>query len=162
MFRKIFSRKKGNRVFELIYNDISKGGVMKKIGQVFSLVFVGTVLISSISQAGLIDYNRRNKRLGIVSQKPAVVEKKVEEIKKLKLPLRHEVSTRIDKIYDIDGDGYLQKEEMVEFLTDVISSVKRRGRYSVSSNLLKPFDKNKDGRITRSELKEMEELVDSL
>ncbi|VAW13401.1 hypothetical protein MNBD_BACTEROID05-832, partial [hydrothermal vent metagenome] len=69
------------------------------------------------------------------------------------------VSTRIERIYDMDRDGNLQEDEILEFFSDVVDSVKKKGRFLVSSDLLKSFDTNSDGKISRYESLAIKKLL---
>jgi len=61
------------------------------------------------------------------------------------------VKDRIERIYDLNRDGRLQREEIIDMYRDVVLSVQRRGAFTVSSDLLKDFDQNEDGRINLGE-----------
>ncbi|MCA9409065.1 MAG: hypothetical protein KC733_10270 [Candidatus Omnitrophica bacterium] len=69
------------------------------------------------------------------------------------------VTSRVEKIYDTDYDGTLQKDEIVEFLGDVVSAVERRGSFAVSSDILKNFDRDADGEISLIETDEIKKYL---
>ncbi len=149
------------------------------------LVVLGVVSVAfvDVSWAQLIDYNRRAKRQEIKAV--ASVAPKVKTHKEGKKAKDHpmkpyvskpvilspnvkvldiissnpNVSTRIERIYDMDRDGRLQKDEILEFFSDVVDSVKKKGRFLVSSDLLKFFDENSDGKISRYESLAIKKLL---
>ena len=63
-----------------------------------------------------------------------------------------QVSNRVERLYDLNRDGILQKDEVADFYRDVVSSVRNKGKFKVSSDLLKTFDVNNDGEIGRYEV----------
>lgn len=63
-----------------------------------------------------------------------------------------QVSNRVERLYDLNRDGILQKGEVSDFYRDVVSSVRNKGKFKVSSDLLKTFDVNNDGEIGRYEI----------
>jgi len=67
-----------------------------------------------------------------------------------------QVTSRTERIYDINRDGLLQQDEIQEFYRDIIASIDRRGEFKVRSGLLKVFDTNEDGKISRYEAKAIE------
>lgn len=69
------------------------------------------------------------------------------------------VKDRIERIYDLNRDGRLQREEIIDMYRDVVLSVQRRGAFTVSSDLLKDFDQNEDGRISLGEATVLSEKI---
>lgn len=139
-------------------------------------VVLGVVMFTfvNVSSAQLIDYKRREKRQAVKAvasvtpkvkdnpmkpyvNKPVILSPKVEAIDIV--TSNPKVSTRIERIYDMDRDGNLQEDEILEFFSDVVDSVKKKGRFLVSSDLLKSFDTNSDGKISRYESLAIKKLL---
>ncbi len=142
---------------------------------IFLLSFVlGVIFLTSLADAQLINYNRRSKEAVTPAQeKTAPAPVKVKKVQRKEKKARYgrtakvekktkqtinvldanpKVSSRIERIYDVNQDGSLQRDEVSEFLKDVVSSVERRGEFSARSELLKKFDNDEDGLISRAEI----------
>lgn len=123
---------------------------MKKNIIVLGIIIFSAGMCLEVS-AGLINYDRRQKRLGDEgTQTGAMVE--------MRDWMRREprVTNRVEERYDINRDGKLQTAEVKIFLRDVIDEVQDKGRYSaLNSDVLKEYDKNKDKMINKYELTEI-------
>lgn len=146
------------------------------------------ILIPLTVEAQLINYGRRNRKS--VPTPPASVAPATDEQNRVLVPVFvgdqeehvviHErpeadsqikstkpwgaqmvaVTTRVEKIYDLDDDGILQADEIEDFLRDVLASVQSRGNFTVSSPLLEFFDEDGDGQINRYEAYAIRDLLD--
>lgn len=111
-------------------------------------------LIAASAHAGLIDYNRKNKKY----QKNASTAPKETPKAAVKAATQkaaqadHKVANRLEDAYDSNHDGYLQKAESNELLANVVGVVEKKGSLKVDSDLLKKFDVNNDGLIGTSEV----------
>lgn len=132
-------------------------------------ILVGTFAVSHTAQAQLINWERRNQRQTNELGKAGGGESRAQKADSsrgssqttasrqsatLREMLSSEpfVTSRVERIYDTNRDGRLQKDELTEFLGDVVSSVERRGSFTVSSELLRKFDTDEDGMISRHEI----------
>lgn len=109
----------------------------------------------SSAQAGLINYDRRNRMLKESTGNPVAPEESL-PLWMQKLP---PVNNRTERRYDINRDGYLQTAEVKIMLRDVIETVEEKGGAEVISDILKEYDKNRDGVINRYELAEIKRDV---
>jgi len=138
---------------------------------IFAVLFL--MVFATDSYAQLINHNRRAKRLktnkvsvtinetqlAMISKKamPEITNNIHEEIKQNALDVQ--VTNRIEKLYDLDGDGKLQESEIKDFYTNVISTIMKKGNFDVSSELLKSYDINDDGKISRYEARELRKNI---
>lgn len=129
--------------------------------------------MASVAEAQMINYKRRNQRQSVkktVSDNPQRVssdrkaEQKLnyyrgdyaaESVDREELSAQPRVTNRVERLYDLNRDGYLQQDEVADFYRDVVSSVQNRGSFRVSSELLRDFDADQDGRISRYEVSEI-------
>lgn len=115
---------------------------MKKDVFVVSLVVLLLLGVFEPVSAGLIDYDRRSRRLG-TSKEDAPEWWKAEP----------DVKNKLERRYDINRDGKLQTAEVKILLRDVVDEIQEKGRYSVySSDILKEYDKNRDRVIDKTEV----------
>lgn len=141
------------------------------------------VLLPFSAQAQLLNYKRREQKIEKV--KPATVpivesQKSNRNVADPEMPQKYEefyssikpselsldevvyVTTRVEKIYDLNDDGILQVTEQKDFFRDVLASVQSRGNFTVSSPLLKTFDSDSDGQINRYEADAIRDLLDEV
>jgi len=126
-------------------------------------LFVVALFVAQSANAQLIDHNRRKQRAAAkagttvetpaVVKTPAAVSTEKTSKKAAWLTSEPEVMSREDRLFDLDGDGKLQKEESVQMLRNTVSEVANNGRVEVTSEIMKPYDKNGDGYIDTSEIK---------
>ena len=113
-------------------------------------------MIADISRAGLLDYDRLNKKRGqadgSASRGLATPVAPAVPFWAIQTP---RVGSAIEKRYDINRDGLMQTSEVKIYLRDVIDVVEEKGGYIVDSDILKAYDKNKDGVINKYELSEV-------
>lgn len=139
-------------------------------GRLISFVVAGVLAAGSVSvsEAQMINYKRRNQRQSGQKDLSAVQQKKssAKQISYYRAEPAAEkpnknvsgdplVTNRVERLYDLNRDGYLQSEEVNDFYKDVVSSVENKGSFRVSSELLRNFDANQDGRISRYEVGEI-------
>lgn len=125
------------------------------ISMILFLVIISVVVIQA--EAQLVDYNRRGKestvsifKSGSTSTPKSAASTPAIEQKISSLP---KATNRVERLYDRNQDGELQKAEVDNFFEDVISAVERRGDFSVSSQLLQEFDLDNDGKISKYEVR---------
>ena len=130
-------------------------------------VLVALGLIAQSAQAQLINYERRAKRQKAVvaATTPTIASSSSRyqrsydaEVAKVS-PSWPKVSNRVERVYDINRDGWLQQDEVNQFLSYVVESAERGGRVAVTSAILKPFDKNRDERISRYEARDIKKSL---
>ena len=63
------------------------------------------------------------------------------------------VTKKVEELYDLNGDGRLQKKEINEFFQEVYDAIRKKGHFIVISDLLKKYDKDRDGFIDKYEAK---------
>lgn len=116
---------------------------------------------AQLSYAQMINYKRRNQNKGVVSQSSYQKKSNTIASSKTQGPTEMDpaVTNRVERLYDLNRDGLLQKAEIKDFYKDVVSSVKNKGKFEVSSELLKGFDADKDGQITMYEIKEISNQI---
>ncbi len=140
-----------------------------------TMIFVFALAAVPVCEAQMINYKRRNQR-----QNATVVQKKspgtaarnaqTDKInyyrgdfspsaKTEQQSDNPRVTNRVERLYDLNRDGYLQPEEVNDFYKDVVSSVRNKGSFQVSSDLLRNFDANQDGRISRYEVGEISNQI---
>lgn len=142
---------------------------MTKITMLGLLPGMIVVLTVSIGNAQMINYQRRNTRMKTGAATKRVLTNTRAAAKKINYygndfeqdktiaknqgePL---VTNRVERLYDLNRDGFLQQDEVADFYKDVVSSVRNKGDFQVSSELLRNFDENKDGRISRYEIQDI-------
>lgn len=116
------------------------------------LFFVLTSVLSA--QAGLINYERRNKQPGQASA--AAASNPIINM----MRSQPSVSTRTERLYDTNRDGVLQESEIKEMFRGVVASVEQRGSFNISSDLLETFDTNRDGNISNYEAANIKRVVE--
>lgn len=116
---------------------------------------------AQLSYAQMINYKRRNQKQGVVSSSSyqPKANTMASPAKQISTDAGPAVTNRVERLYDLNRDGYLQKTEVNDFYKDVVSSVKNKGKFQVSSDLLKGFDADKDGQITMYEIKEISNQI---
>lgn len=135
-----------------------------------SLMIITTALIfyfvsAQSAQAQMINYNRRNKNQLDSSKKfsaPKTIQytnTRKDLAKQASAQTDPAVTNRVERLYDLNRDGFLQKDELKDFYKDVVSSVKNKGKFQVSSELLKNFDANSDGQITLYEINDISDQI---
>lgn len=133
---------------------------MKKYFSTAMFFLIFTFVAVQVVSAQMINYNRRNKKLNAASgnsyQKPKASSKAAAQSSGEAGPA---VTNRVERLYDLNRDGFLQKAELSDFYKDVVSSVKNKGKFEVSSDLLKQFDADQDGQITMYEVKEISKQI---
>lgn len=70
---------------------------------------------------------------------------------------RSKVNTSIEKRYDADSDGWLDKEETRKMLQDRQRIIRTSGKAKVDSEIEKQYDTDNDGIISRSEAAALKE-----
>ena len=119
------------------------------------------------AQAGLINYERRNKSkpaaartTGAYPSRPAVTTP-VEPTMAAWLKTPPGVKNAAEKAYDVNRDGKLQSAEIKIYLRDVIKVIESKGGFTINSDVLKEYDKNRDGVISRFELPDLKRDTES-
>jgi hypothetical protein len=132
---------------------VKEGSFMKKF---LSLSVCAACLLLFIceAQAGLINYQRRNKggapvRAGARAAVPAA------PVGPAWIATPPAVKNSVEKAYDVNRDGKLQPAEVKIYLRGVIETIESKGGFTINSDILKEYDKNKDGLISRSELPDL-------
>lgn len=114
-------------------------------------------------QAQLINHNRRSqiKKVNVqVSQETIAVSNDGVDPVLAMLDSQPAVRSRVERIYDMDKDGQLQREEVVDFLGDVVRAVERRGHFAVTTGILVVFDKDKNNEINQSESRDIYKYIE--
>jgi hypothetical protein len=92
--------------------------------------------------AGLIDYDRRNRRSATAGEDAPEWWKTEPDVK-----------NKLERRYDTNRDGKLQTAEVKILLRDVVDEIETKGRYSVySTDVLREYDKNRDRVIDKTEV----------
>ena len=133
---------------------------MKKILTfvIFTVIFA---ISSSISNAGLINNERRQKNQPNASTKTASTTKQTVATQKASnapqnavmkiLKSNQKVVGYAESKYDLNRDRVLQEAEMKALLSDVVTASASTSGHRISSEFLNEFDVNKDGYIDRYE-----------
>ena len=134
---------------------------MRKNTMIFLAVACFTSFMISDAMAGLINYNRAQKRktgggaaapARPAAAAPAPAPKPAQDTRPMWMRQVQNASTATEKKYDVNRDGLLQTAEVKIYLRDVAQVVEAKGGYTVDSEVLRDYDKNRDGVITRYEL----------
>ncbi len=118
------------------------------------LVFVS---FAEVSNAGLINYDRKSKRAGkavATPAAPAAGASKAQEdepVVPFWLQTPPKVTTKDEEKYDLNKDKILQTAEVKIFLRDTVAAVDAKGGATVNSGVLKQYDKNRDNIINKYE-----------
>lgn len=139
----------------------------------YSFVLIVAMLFTmvGVSHAQMINYKRRNQKTTVKKSNADMPKKSMAQSSQdsinyyrrdyqdvgsqAQVSSDPQVTNRVERLYDLNRDGYLQSDEVNDFYKDVVSSVRNRGSFRVSSDLLKGFDANRDGRISRYEITEI-------
>ncbi len=135
--------------------------MMKKSLIVLTVLSIIGLTCAQQSFAQMINYKRRNQKQGVVSSSSyqPKANSLANSAKQTSTDTSPAVTNRVERLYDLNRDGFLQKTEVNDFYKDVVSSVKNKGQFQVSSELLKGFDADKDGQITMYEIKEISNQI---
>lgn len=132
---------------------------MKKYMLLLPLSFVLVLALVSVSFAGLINYDRvQRRKTGESPARPSAPSSPARpaapavDTRPMWMRQAQPATTPTEKKYDTNRDGLLQTAEVKIFLRDVIQVVDSKGGYNVDSNLLREYDKNRDGLISRTEI----------
>ena len=117
---------------------------IKKSMKILITLLITSFIFTTLSYAGLINYERRLKNL---KKKAGTTDTILAKWMK-KLP---RVDRRIRR-YDVNRDGVLQTAEVKIFLRDVVEDIDLRGGFFVNTDILLEYDKNKDKVIDRDEV----------
>jgi len=129
-----------------------------KAARLLVMVMICLTLIP-IAHAGMINYERRNRKLE-QNQTPAVsLEQQWRNQIKQALSSEPTAKSREEREFDFNRDGSLQREELIAFLNELIGNVEDNGSYYVRTELVKIFDKNKDDRITAEEADVIKQVI---
>ncbi|OGX08184.1 MAG: hypothetical protein A2Z88_03325 [Omnitrophica WOR_2 bacterium GWA2_47_8] len=126
----------------------------------FLLIF----FIAETCHAGLINYQRRNRRGGAPAPaggKASPAAAPVQKTMAKWMQILPSVTNQNEQRYDVNNDGKLQTAEVKTYLRDVLNVIDSKGGFTVNSEILKEYDKNKDGLVTREEARLLREHVAS-
>lgn len=70
---------------------------------------------------------------------------------------KNKVNTRTERRYDVNGNGWLETEEVKTMLRERHKQVKRKGKVKVDSTVEEEYDSNNDGVIDEDESKDIAE-----
>ena len=143
---------------------------MKKVSTLLSFILLMGFISCNLAEAQMINYKRRNGNQKVKAvKKGKAIQKKAKKNNnryqnRPKMTAKAEsmdpkVTNRVERLYDLNRDGALQKTEVNDFYKDVVSSVKNKGTFRVSTDLLKQFDANDDGKISRYEIKSIADQI---
>lgn len=134
---------------------------MKKSLIILTVLSMIGLTCAQLSYAQMINYKRRNQNKGVISQSSYQAKSNTIASSKTQSSTETDpaVTNRVERLYDLNRDGLLQKAEVKDFYKDVVSSVKNKGKFEVSSELLRGFDADKDGQITMYEIKEISNQI---
>lgn len=126
-----------------------------------ALTFVfSSIFLSSIAEAGLINYNRRNGDVTNAGAAPARTRSTSYGRRGPAWEARApKADNRTEQRYDINKDGTLQPAEVRMFLREVVDFVESRGGMRINSEILREYDSNGDGVISQSELGQMRDHI---
>ncbi|MGE0269215.1 MAG: EF-hand domain-containing protein [Candidatus Omnitrophota bacterium] len=134
---------------------------MRRLLMIITTVLIFYFVSIQSAQAQMINYNRRNKSQLDSSKKfskPKAIQytsTRKDLAKQAQAKADPAVTNRVERLYDLNRDGFLQKDELKDFYKDVVSSVKNKGKFKVSSELLKNFDADNDGQISLYEINDI-------
>ncbi|MCA9395501.1 MAG: EF-hand domain-containing protein [Candidatus Omnitrophica bacterium] len=157
---------------EIFLPDLREEITMMSRNSSGMLLLVFMLVTASVAEAQMINYHRRNQRQSpkqAAKSDPQPIRKVKTEDRAINYyrsdyatePAGQEasaqprVTNRVERLYDLNRDGFLQPDEVADFYRDVVSSVQNRGSFRVSSDLLRDFDSDQDGRISRYEVGEI-------
>ena len=72
---------------------------------------------------------------------------------------KSKVNTKIEKQYDVNGDGWLEESEVKAMLKAKQEMIKTKGKAKADTEIEKEYDINKDGVISSEEAEPMKEDV---
>lgn len=132
---------------------------MRKKMLLLPLSAVLALALTSVSFAGLINYDRvQRRKTGAAPARPTTPSSPARpaapavDTRPMWMRQAQPATTATERKYDTNRDGILQTAEVKIFLRDVIQVVDSKGGYTVDSNLLREYDKNRDGLISRTEI----------
>lgn len=144
-----------------------------------TILILVCLLFVQHTEAGMINYERRNKKLAekqakktpakVVPQQDAQTSIEPKQKRSLSKPTytteknlitkiinsNPRVTTQIERMYDRNRDGRLNEKELQKIFDRIISTIERKGNYTLESDLLTELDKNKDGKLTRFEINDL-------
>jgi hypothetical protein len=140
---------------------------MKKL--ILSLAVYAACLLTFVyqAQAGLINYERRNKSTPAAARKTGAYPSRPTAAAPVEVPMAAWLKTppgvknAAEKAYDVNRDGKLQSAEVKIYLRDVIKVIESKGGFTINSDVLKEYDKNRDGVISRFELPDLKRDTES-
>lgn len=115
------------------------------------LVIIVVLNVTQLCSAGLINYERRDRRAAMKAGAPSPAAPVASGTQAQAQTENTTALNQAESQYDLNGDKTLQPAELTAYLKAVIQKVDE-GEDVLAEGVLQKYDGNKDGKITYSEM----------